>query len=200
MASALSAGEQAALEKETAAQRGEPSNETEAAEQQTGACRVFVEYPLQSSQTPLTDLSHLLIITGTNPIPRTLNEDLTSPTSLDPRFDRDDLRQGKPPPAARNHQHLAAVGKLPGQALKLPGHALRVPGKGLKKVRKIVVGKDGKEKEVEEEVEVDEADADAEGQEGVVGQGEKEQKDAHNNGGGGFLNKVFHPHGHGHKS
>ncbi|CAO1626213.1 unnamed protein product [Sympodiomycopsis kandeliae] len=154
--SALSSGEQAALEAEQAKQRGEPRIDTEAAEQET----------------------------GTTAIPRDISSS-PDPSSLDPRFDRDDLRQGKPPPAARGHPHLSSVGKLPGQALKLPGHAIKVPGKGLRKVKKIVVGKNGEKQEVEVDEEVDEA-----GQ-GVETGEEKEHR--------GFMDKVLHPHG-GHKS
>jgi len=43
--------------------------------------------------------------TGTTNVPRQLN-DGQEPQVLDPRFDRDDLRQGKPPPAMRKHRHL----------------------------------------------------------------------------------------------
>lgn len=43
--------------------------------------------------------------TGTTNVPRQLN-DGQDPQVLDPRFDRDDLRQGKPPPAVRKHRHL----------------------------------------------------------------------------------------------
>lgn len=93
------------------------------------------------------------------------------------------MRQGKPPPAARGHPHLSSVGKLPGQALKLPGHAIKVPGKGLRKVKKIVVGRNGEKQEVEVEEEVEE------GEEG--GEEEKHR---------GFIDKVLHPHGGHHKS
>lgn len=134
-------------------------------------------------------------ITGTSSIPRTAASVDPSSSNLDPRFDPDDLRQGKPPPAARGHPHLSSVGKLPGQALKLPGHALRVPGKGLKRVKRIVVGKDGKEKEVEEEVEVGEEGQEVDGADAGAGAGGEEEAKH----GGGFFNKVLHPHGHGHK-
>lgn len=43
--------------------------------------------------------------TGTSNVPRQLN-DGQEPQTLDPRFDRDDLRQGKPPPATKKHRQL----------------------------------------------------------------------------------------------
>lgn len=43
--------------------------------------------------------------TGTTNVPRQLN-DGQEPQTLDPRFDRDDLRQGKPPPAVKKHRAL----------------------------------------------------------------------------------------------
>ncbi|PWN35593.1 uncharacterized protein FA14DRAFT_44431 [Meira miltonrushii] len=43
--------------------------------------------------------------TGTTNVPRQLN-DGQEPQVLDPRFDRDDLRQGKPPPAVRKRHAL----------------------------------------------------------------------------------------------
>ncbi|UZJ55472.1 hypothetical protein CBS101457_004792 [Exobasidium rhododendri] len=49
--------------------------------------------------------------TGTTAIPRTYTTEEPDPADLDPRFDRDDLRQGKPPPAVR-HRHLPRKVKI----------------------------------------------------------------------------------------
>lgn len=119
-----------------------------------------------------------------------------TPSQLDPRFDPDDLRQGKAPPAARRGGILGSVNEHRPH--------LRKNAKKVKKVTKLVPkrkkksstvpgeagvsgGKEDEDGEEMEEVEVEEEvdDDDEEGVEAGEGEGEGEKKH-------GLMGKIFH--------
>ncbi|PWN24212.1 hypothetical protein BCV69DRAFT_280105 [Microstroma glucosiphilum] len=146
-------------------------------------------------QTQPTETEVAELQTGTTAISRAQPGMEPSPSQLDSRFDRDDLRQGKPPPAVRQGGILSSVAGGP--------HHL---GKGLRKMRKIKVrrprlGGNKKREELteedmtDEEIEVGEEEEAEEG--GVEEMPAKTKPTAEGRDGKekkGVLGKILHQH------
>ncbi|PWN25959.1 hypothetical protein BDZ90DRAFT_261739 [Jaminaea rosea] len=141
---------------------------------------------LGGQQQEMTETELAELQTGTAPIPRTMD---TSPSQLDPRFDPDDLRQGKAPPAARKggvlgtvNQHRPHLRKNVKKVKKLVPKRSLVPGfKGSTK-------REGNEEMVEVEEDVEESPSPGEEEGHAVGEeGEGEAEKKH-----GLMGKIFH--------
>lgn len=163
--------------------RQQEMTETELAELQTGECTPVSSF---CSDSLHPHRPHNATHAGTAPIPRTMD---TSPSQLDPRFDPDDLRQGKAPPAARKggvlgtvNQHRPHLRKNVKKVKKLVPKRSLVPGfKGSTK-------REGNEEMVEVEEDVEESPSPGEEEGYAVGEGgEGEGEKKH-----GLMGKIFH--------
>lgn len=161
-------------------------------------------------ETPIVLRTPTAEQTGPSAIPRATPEEEAN-LPIDPRFDPDDLRQGKAPPAARKGGVLQRASQLPGTVVGGAvgavggvggaivggvGGVARQGGRGVKKVRKLVpVGRRKDNGEVEMKEEEVEVEVDEHGKEVGAGSSDEGGAEKHH----GVMGKLFgHGHGHAH--